>query len=68
MKYELSVLTCHEERISWSTDYPGTAHKWFNFTVKHGRTIDSGSPVTLISLTRNGAEIKSATIPRREEV
>ena len=61
MNYELSVLSMGR-RIAWTTEHPQTAHKWFRFTAKYGRTIDTGSPVSLVSLTRDGAEIKSAAI------
>jgi hypothetical protein len=60
-RYELSVLA-HGRRIAWETDSPQTAYKWFRFTVETGRTIDSGEQVTLVALTCNGAEIKSAAI------
>ena len=62
MTYELTVLTAGNRRISWETDHPQTAHRWFRFTVKHERTIDDGSRVLLVSLRRNGTEIKAKRI------
>ena len=61
MNYTLTVLA-HGREISWSTPYSKTAHKWFRFTKNTGRTIDSGEPVTLISLRRNGIEIKATMV------
>jgi len=59
--YKLTVLA-HGRAISWETPYPQTAHKWFRFTVEHGRTIDTGEAVSLVALQRNGVEIKAAAI------
>ena len=59
MTYTLTVLS-EGRAISWTTRHAQTAHKWFRFTVEHKRTIDTGAPVTLVSLSRNGTEIKAA--------
>ena len=51
MKYTLTVLS-HGREISWTTEQPQTAHRWFRFTVEHKQTIDTGASVTLVSLRR----------------
>ena len=62
-RYELTVRVAgrHDE-ISWETPHAQTAHKWFDFTVQHGKTIDTGSPVVFCRLERDGKLVKSAII------